>query len=111
MPFTIDEVSLDNMYFSYFDKRKLQITEGFDHNHFSFDSIYATIDGLRSVADTFQLNIKNLRAVENSINLPIHNLNTLFTITKGDMTFDKLVANIGHSYIKDYLRFNYSNIN
>jgi hypothetical protein len=111
VPFTVDAISLDNMAFTYFDKRKGMIQDGFDHRHFGFDSIYANVTNLRIVADTFQINVSKLRTFEAKTKLRVHEINTLFTITKADMTFDKLYAHIGESEIKDYLRFNYKDIN
>ncbi|MBX9851980.1 MAG: translocation/assembly module TamB, partial [Cytophagaceae bacterium] len=96
---------------SYFDKRKEIITEGFDHNHFSFEKINAQVTNLRIILDTFQIQVNKLSAFEPNIKLPVYELNTLFTITKRDMTFEKLYAQIGQSTVKDYIRFNYNNIN
>lgn len=109
--FTIDEVELDNMLFTYHDQRKPYLNHQFDHHHFALDSIFAQATSLRIIADTFQINVSHLQTKEPSIDLRVHALTTLFTLTKRDMEFDNLSASIGESKVKNYLRFNYNDIN
>lgn len=111
VPFNVAKVSLDNMHFSYFDQRKDFIETGFDHNHFQFSGINAEVTDLKIIADTFQIQINELQAVEKQTKLPIHNANLLFTVTKGDMSFENIYAFIGKSFINDHLVFKYTDIN
>lgn len=111
VPFEVKKVTLDNMYFSYTDQRKPKLQDGFDHFHFSFDSIYADVSNLRVIADTFQINVAKLKTIEGKTKLRVHELNSLFTLTKRNMTFENLYAHIGESVVKDFLIFNYKSIN
>lgn len=110
VPFTIDAVGLENMYFSYFDQRKPFITDHFDHNHFSFDSINAKVINLRVVADTFQIDVHNLSTRQIETRLKVHEIDTKFMLTKHIIQLDELYAKIGNSKVKNYLAFHYQHI-
>jgi hypothetical protein len=109
-PFKIDEISIENMAFSYQDDRGPVDRSGFDHNHFGFDSVYADVSDLLVIADTFQIDIKNLKTKETSILLRVHKINTLYRITSKQMSFENLYAEIGNTKVEDYLAFNYDSI-
>jgi len=111
VPFNVAKVSLDNMYFSYFDQRKEFIKTGFDHNHFEFSGINAEVTDLKVIADTFQIQINGLQALEKQTQLPIHKADLLFTVTKSNLTFENIDASIGKSHLNNYLIFNYKDIN
>ncbi|MFN6945308.1 MAG: translocation/assembly module TamB domain-containing protein [Cytophagaceae bacterium] len=110
-PFIVDNVRLENMQFTYFDQRKILDKVGFDHNHFHIDSIYSDIKDFKIHADTFYLGVQNLRGFERQSGLRIHNFTSDYLITKSKMEFDKLDATIGKSHLKEYLLFEYDNIN
>lgn len=111
VPFTVDHVRLENMYFSYFDQNKSLIREGFDHNHFIFENINARVSDLKIVADTFQINVLKLDSKEKQTGLAVQNTSVLFTVTKSNMLFEDINAHIGNSRLNNYLRFEYANIN
>lgn len=111
VPFTVEKVRLENMYFSYFDQSKPLIKEGFDHNHFIFENINARVADLKIVADTFQIDVLKLDSKEKQTGLSVQNTSVLFTVTKSNMLFENIDANIGNSKLNHYLRFEYANIN
>jgi hypothetical protein len=108
--FTIPEVELENMYFSYYDQRR-EFIKGFDHNHFSFAEINADVTNLRIIADTFQIQINNLNSIEEKTKLKVHQADLNFLVTKYNMVFDDIAAHIGDSHLGKYLKFEYNNIN
>ncbi len=110
-PFAIEQVILKNMYFSYFDKRRDLITTGFDHNHFIFEDINASVTNLNVIADTFRIQIDHLNAIEKQTALQVQNTSLLFTVTKHAMLFENIEARIGNSYLNRELVFQYENIN
>jgi hypothetical protein len=109
-PFFIPEVTLENMSFSFYDRRKPYI-KGFDHNHFELDSINAEVTGLTAIADTFKINIRNLNTYEAKTFLKVHDLDVDYQITKNKMEFKNLYAHIGESKVKNYLCFGFKRIN
>lgn len=110
-PFAIEKVTLHNMYFSYFDQRRELITSGFDHNHFIFENINATVTDLNVIADTFRIQIDHLNALEQQTALQVQNTSLLFTVTKHAMLFENIDAYIGNSYLNRELVFEYEHIN
>lgn len=109
--FEIADVRLENMFFSYYDQRKNLITKGFDYYHFSFENINAKVTDLRVIADTFQIRIDDLTAMERQTKLEIKETNLDFLVSKYNMLFENIDANIGKSKLNENLKFNYSNIN
>lgn len=108
--FTIDKVTLNNMFFSYDDERKGYITEGFDHFHFSFEKINSSVSDLRFVADSVQFHIEDLTTVEKQTAMPVKKLKADFLLTKEHIELDKLNSEIGNSKIGDYVKFEYETI-
>jgi hypothetical protein len=108
--FEVDEVDLKNSFFRYSDLKKDSISNGFDYNHFSFDSIYADVKDFNIIRDTIEIDIHNLRANESNINFPVHEISTFFRYTKHSMQFHHLLGNVGSSSVKDSLVFEYNDI-
>jgi len=109
--FTIDGADLNNCYFKYSDLAKDTIHNGFDHNHFSIDSIYSEVGRFTLIRDTIEIDVKDLRGKEDNVNLPVRQLTTFFRYTKHSMQFHKLKASIGSSELRDSLVFEYKNVN
>jgi hypothetical protein len=110
-PFDIGRFTVNNMKFSYDDKREPFIGEEmFDHNHFTLDSIFGLISKFRSIHDTVELRARHLQVKLVESHLRLHELSTDFRLTKKSIECDKLYARIGETYIGDYLRFSYDSV-
>lgn len=109
-PFIIRSAILHNGTFSYNYEGKPFMDEGFDYNHFGFDSINTSTQNLTIVADTFNIDIESLTTIERSTNLPIHSFACDYRLNKSQMLFNGLNADIGSSIIRDSLEFNYNSI-
>jgi len=105
--FSIDRVTLSNVQFSYNDQRKDSITDGFDYQHFTVDSINGSASNFRLVADTIELDIKKLSGVHPQTRLGVHKLQAFFRYTRHQMQLTSLHARVGDSYIADSLVFRY----
>jgi hypothetical protein len=108
-PFTIKDIRLVNMRFIWDNQPKPKINEGFDYNHFTFDSIYAFVDDLYAYSDTFRINVQGLQTVETQTRLHVHYLDAIYTFHPYYMELDNLQARIGNTRINRYLKFNYPN--
>jgi len=108
-PFKLQDVRLINMRFAYDDFRSGDI-DGFDHNHFSFDSIYSYTENLYAYADTFRIDIKDLSTVEGHTRIKVHKLAGTYTLCGKYMELENMYAHIGNSLIRDYVRFSYNEI-
>ncbi|MFN8415089.1 MAG: translocation/assembly module TamB domain-containing protein [Cytophagaceae bacterium] len=108
-PFSIKDIRLVNMKFVWENQPKPYIKEGFDYNHFTFDSIYAFVDDLYAYSDTFRINVQGLQTVETKTHLHVHQLDAIYTFHPYYMELDKLQAHIGNTRINRYLKFNYPN--
>ena len=109
-PFIIQNAVIQNGKFSYNHINKPFIKEGFDYNHFGFDSIHTATQNLTVVADTFNLDIESLTATERTSQLPIHSFACDYRLNKSQMQFNGLNADIGSSIINDTLVFSYESI-
>ena len=108
-PFKLDDVRLINMRFAYDDMHEGNI-DGFDHNHFSFDSVYSLTKNLYVCADTFRIDIPDLTTVEGHTRIKVHKLAGTYTLCGKYMELEHMYAHIGNSLIRDYVRFSYNEI-
>jgi len=108
-PFTIQDVKLVNMRFAYDDFDNGHIT-GFDHNHFSFDSIYGITENLYVFADTFRIGIKDLKTIEGSSHMRVHKLSGVYTLCEHYMELDDMYARIANTLVQNYMRVSYSTV-
>lgn len=108
-PFKLSDIKLVNMRFAYDDMRKGDIS-GFDHNHFSFDSIYGVTEDLYAFADTFRIDIKDLTTIESHTKLRVHKLSGVYTLCEHYMDLENMYANIGNTLIQDYMKISYGTI-
>ncbi len=107
--FSIDEVSLDKMRFSYYDSRQDSIRNGFDYAHFKFSNLDSYLKNMLIVADTIAFDLKHLKAEDKISGLTIKNFTTRFLMNKHSMQFNRLYAEINNSTLQDSLVFNYEN--
>ena len=108
-PFTIQDVKLINMRFAFDDFDNEHIS-GFDHNHFSFDSIYGVTEDLYVFADTLRIAIKDLTTIEGGTHMRVHKLSGVYTLCGHYMELENMYARIGNSFLQNYIRFSYSTI-
>jgi hypothetical protein len=108
-PFTIQDVKLVNMRFAYDDFDNEHIS-GFDHNHFSFDSIYGITENLYVFADTFRIGIKDLTTIEGSSHMRVHKLSGVYTLCEHYMDLENMYAHIGNSLLQNYMKVSYRTI-
>ncbi|WP_018344060.1 translocation/assembly module TamB domain-containing protein [Cytophaga aurantiaca] len=108
-PFTIHDVKLINMRFAYDDFDNDHIT-GFDHNHFSFDSIYGITENLYVFADTFRIGIKDLTTIEGGTHMRVHKLSGVYTLCEHYMDLENMYARIGNSFLQNYMKISYGTI-
>jgi len=108
-PFTIEDVKLINMRFV-FDDFDNEGIEGFDHNHFSFDSIYGITENLYVFADTFRIAIKDLTSIEGHTKMRVHKLAGVYTLCDHYMELNNMHARIANSFLQNYMRITYSTI-
>ncbi len=106
--FIVNEVSLKNSFFSMdMDTEPHQPELGFDHYHFGFKDVSAHVSRLRIAADTFEIDVKGLKCTGLYNDFPVHKVNTFMRLTGQSMQFHKLHAELGKSFVRDSLVFNY----
>ncbi|PIQ48972.1 MAG: hypothetical protein COW03_07390 [Cytophagales bacterium CG12_big_fil_rev_8_21_14_0_65_40_12] len=105
--FSIGKVTLVNSEFSLSDARKDSIQEGFDYNHFRLEKLNAEIINLKSVRDTFSIDLRNLTAEETRSGLKITRFKTYFRTSLKSMAFEELDLIIGKSHLRDRVIFNF----
>ncbi|MFT6826996.1 MAG: hypothetical protein ACI9Z3_000169 [Roseivirga sp.] len=105
--FTIDKVTLVNSEFSLSDARSDSIKDGFDYNHFKLTKLNAEIINLKSVRDTFAIDLRNLTAEEPNSGLKITRFKTYFRTSLKSMAFEELDLIIGKSHLKNKVIFNF----
>lgn len=109
--FTILNLTISNGSFSYQDNRKGVISHnGFDHNHFELDSIYASATDFYIHYDTIQLFTKKLKAREKNIDYRVHNLSTLFRYTKKSLEFYDIDGFVENSHLTKNIIMRYDTI-
>uniref|UniRef100_UPI00404723BB translocation/assembly module TamB domain-containing protein n=1 Tax=Roseivirga sp. TaxID=1964215 RepID=UPI00404723BB len=105
--FSIDKVTLVNSEFSLSDARKDSIQDGFDYNHFRLEKLNAEIINLKSVRDTFAIDLRNLTTEEPRSGLKITRFKTYFRTSLKSMAFEELDLVIGKSHLRDKVVFNF----
>lgn len=103
--FGIDKITLINSEFSLSDARMDSLSTGFDYNHFRLTSLNADLLNLKSVRDTFQIDVKFLTAEDTISGLKIDELHTFFRTSQKGMAFYDLDLKLGQSQIKDSVVF------
>lgn len=103
--FTIDQITLINSKFSISNSKKDSITDGFDYNHFQLLDLNADLLNLKTVRDTFQIDVKQLSTRDSASGLSVDKLETFFRNSTKGMVFFDLDLQMGKSHIKDYVEF------
>lgn len=103
--FGIDKITLNDSEFSLSDGRRDSLSTGFDPNHFRVTSLNADILNLKSVRDTFQIDVKYLSGKDTISGLTIHELHTFFRTSQKGMAFYDLDLKLGSSHLKDSVVF------
>ena len=109
--FTIQEVHLRNVKFSYYDKSKAIITDRFDYHHFSLDSIHADVNDLRIISDTLEINVEQLSGYESVHNVKVHNFRGGYWFSNQTMAFENFEMRLGQSVLRDSVVFRYNSKN
>lgn len=108
--FSIDDVILEDAFFSMNDPLQDSIKSSFDYYHFEVNDINADIRNLKIIADTFEIDVEKMTGYNNINELKIHNLKTFFRISESSMEFTQLDLAVGNSFIKDSVVFLYDEI-
>lgn len=103
--FSIDKITFLNSEFSLSDSRRDSISEGFDYNHFKLSNLKMELQNLKSVRDTFAIDIKSLTALDKASGLKIDRFKTYFKTSLKSMAFEELDLIIGNSHLKDKVVF------
>jgi hypothetical protein len=106
--FTIDKAEIVDGIFEYrYNKVKPRLQPGrFDESHFTIQNLNASIKDFLAIRDTISLKA-NISGVDKYTTMPIHKLKTDFLICNKSMIFADLMAHIGQTKIKEFLRFDY----
>lgn len=107
--FRINNIQLRNVTFNYFDVSKERITGQFDYHHFQLENIDADVENLRSVSDTFEINVSRLAGYEPSYDFTIHDFTGFYRLTDQSMAFQDFKLYAGNSTLQDSVVFNYEN--
>ncbi|MFP4090924.1 MAG: translocation/assembly module TamB domain-containing protein [Cyclobacteriaceae bacterium] len=105
--FTIADVHLRDVDFSYYDHTKEQITEGFDYYHFDLNDITGDAEDLRVVADTLELMVNTLKGHEPVHNFKVHDFIGFYRYTDQSMSFLNFDFYAGNSTLRDSVVFHY----
>lgn len=105
--FTISDVHLRDLKFSYSDLERPPITDAFDYNHFKLENINGDVEDFRVVADTLELMINTLRCYEPVNDFSVHDFIGFYRYTNQSMTFQNFDLYAGNSTIRDSVVFNY----
>ena len=109
--FTIDDIHLRNMSFSYNDLSKQPITESFDYNHFDLLDINGDAQDLRVVADTVELMVKRLGGYEPVNDFTVHDFICYYHFSNQSMVFSNFDLYAGNSTLRDSVAFRYDDKN
>ncbi len=105
--FTIDDVHIRDMQFSYNDLRQNPITEGFDYHHFDLININGDAEDFRVVSDTLELMVNRLRGYEPVNDFTIHDFIGFYQISNQSMVFSNFDLYAGNSTLRDSVAFHY----
>ncbi|MEQ9439284.1 MAG: translocation/assembly module TamB domain-containing protein [Cyclobacteriaceae bacterium] len=105
--FTINDVTIRDVTFQYYDAGKNLIPDRFDYNHFTLYDIHADASNFRVVSDTLQLDVKNLRGYEPDYDFTVHDFTGFYRFTDQNMSFIDFELHAGNSILRDSLVFNY----
>ncbi|WPP50235.1 translocation/assembly module TamB domain-containing protein [Catalinimonas niigatensis] len=105
--FTISDVHLREMKFSYSDLERPPITTAFDYNHFELEKINGDVKNFRVVADTLELMVNRLRCYEPVNDFTIHDFTGFYQYTNQSMTFRDFDLYAGNSTVRDSVVFHY----
>jgi translocation-and-assembly-module (TAM) inner membrane subunit TamB-like protein len=105
--FGINKISLINSGFSISDDSRDSIDIGFDFNHFRLEDINADLLNLKSVKDTFQIDVRRLSTYDQKTGLEINQISTYFNISNKGMAFYDLDLNMGQTRVKDSVVFRF----
>ena len=109
--FSIQEVYLRDVTFSYYDKSKEIITDRFDYHHFTLDSIYADVNDLRVISDTLEVDIDKLSGYESVHDFKVHNFQGVYWFSNQTMAFENFEMRLGQSVLRDSVVFHYDSKN
>ncbi len=109
--FNIEQVSLNNVRFSYYDQGSDILTDRFDYNHFSLDSIYADARNLRVVADTLEVDIQQMSGYQAVHDLKVHNFRGKYWFSDRTMAFENFEMHAGESVLRDSVVLHYDSKN
>ncbi|WKN30447.1 translocation/assembly module TamB domain-containing protein [Porifericola rhodea] len=107
--FTISDVHLRQMKFSYSDLAKSPITDAFDYNHFELQEIQGDVEDFRVVSDTLELMVNHLQCIEPVHQFKVHDFIGFYRYTNQSMTFQNFDLYAGSSTIRDSVVFHYDN--
>lgn len=105
--FSIDQITLLDSKFSISDSRKDSISEGFDYNHFQLLDLNADLLNLKTISDTFQIDVKKLSTRDSASGLTIDNLETFFRNSSKGLIFFDLDLLMGKTHIKDFVELSH----
>ena len=105
--FVIDQITLLDSRFSISNSSQDSLKEGFDYNHFQLVDLNADLLNLKSIRDTFQLDVKKLSTRDLQSGLTIDNLETFFRNSSHGLVFFDLDLKMGKSHITDFIELSH----
>lgn len=103
----VDNIRINDGYFSFNDLRYEDIPTGKDYRHFVYDSMQAEISYFSFVNDSIGMDIISLKSRDTKNQLNVRQLNSHFSFTKKQMVFDDLTFRTDQSVITDSVVFKY----
>ncbi|GAB2777571.1 translocation/assembly module TamB domain-containing protein [Rhabdobacter roseus] len=109
IPFKISRASLVEGTFHYDDPREPRIRDAtvFDYNHFQLNKIAANLEDFLLLGDTIRFQAQKLTTIDQQTALKVHRLDTRFLYCVKKIELAELSAQIGQSFIGNYVSFNY----
>lgn len=105
--FTIDDIHIRDMLFSYNDLSRDPITGSFDYNHFVLQNINGDAEDFRVVADTLELMINRLSGYEPVHDFTVHDFIGFYQFSNQSMVFSNFDLYAGNSTLRDSVVFHY----
>ncbi|MCO6365873.1 translocation/assembly module TamB domain-containing protein [Roseivirga pacifica] len=103
--FVIDKITLLESSFSIADTRKDSVKTGFNYNQFQLLDINADLLNLKSVQDTFEIDVVSLSTRDSVTGLQIDKMETFFRNSSKGLTFMDLDLQMGKTRIRDHIEF------
>ncbi len=109
LPFSIDEIELENVQFTMSNPAKDSIAEGFDYNHFTVNELQTYVKNFTILRDSVGFQITHLSGIDQQSGLHLKSLKSKFHLTAKSMEFNLLHLITNKSEVRDFVRFEFNN--